>query len=96
VKGRRREGNYTPQKHSSIEDLLGNEENGCFVPDPNKTMINVTNEPSNTHKKSLKEEIMEEVTEKLMEKMQLTRKYKMYSRKFKTPQIKNFRRNRNI
>jgi hypothetical protein len=32
-------------------------------------MINVTNKPSDSHKKSLKEEIMEEVT-KLMEKIQ--------------------------
>jgi hypothetical protein len=32
-------------------------------------MINVTNELSDIHKKSLKEEIMEEETEKLMEKI---------------------------
>jgi hypothetical protein len=32
-------------------------------------MINVTNEPSDAYKKSLKEEIMEKVTEKLMEKI---------------------------
>jgi hypothetical protein len=25
---RTREGNYTPQKNNSIEDLVGNEENG--------------------------------------------------------------------
>jgi hypothetical protein len=25
---RKREGNYTPQKSNSMEDLLGNEENG--------------------------------------------------------------------
>jgi hypothetical protein len=36
---------------------------------PNKAMINVTKEPSETHKKSLREEILEEITEKLMEKM---------------------------
>jgi hypothetical protein len=35
---------------------VGNEENGYPVPDPNKTMINVTNEPSDAHKKSLREE----------------------------------------
>jgi cell division ATPase FtsA len=32
-------------------------------------MMNVTNEPSNTHTKSFKEENMEEITEKLMEKI---------------------------
>jgi hypothetical protein len=31
---------------------VGNEENGYTVPDPNKKMINVTNEPSGTHKKN--------------------------------------------
>jgi hypothetical protein len=54
----RREGNYTlpkkTQKTNSIEDLMGNEENRYPVPDPNKTMINITNEPSNTHKISLR------------------------------------------
>jgi type I site-specific restriction endonuclease len=36
-----------------------------------KTMINVSNEPSDAHKKkkSLKEEIMEQITEKLMERI---------------------------
>jgi hypothetical protein len=50
-----------------MEDLTGNEENGYPVPEPNKTMINVTNKPSeahtHTHKKSLKEDIMEKNTE---------------------------------
>jgi hypothetical protein len=32
-------------------------------------MINVTKEPSDTHKNSLKEVIMEEVTKKFMEKI---------------------------
>jgi hypothetical protein len=49
--GRRREGNYTPQKNNSVEYLVGNEENGYSVLDANKTMINFTNEPSDTHKK---------------------------------------------
>jgi hypothetical protein len=49
--GRRREGNYTPQKNNSMEDLVGNEGNGYPVSDPNQTMINVSNEPSDTHKK---------------------------------------------
>jgi hypothetical protein len=33
---RRREGSYTSQKKKSIEDLVGNEENGYPVPDPPK------------------------------------------------------------
>jgi hypothetical protein len=33
---------------------MGNEEKGYPVPDLNKTMINVTKEPSYTHKKTLK------------------------------------------
>jgi hypothetical protein len=37
-------------KNNSIEDFVGNEENEYPVPDPNKTMINVTNELSETHK----------------------------------------------
>jgi hypothetical protein len=31
---------------------VGNEENGYPVPDPNKTMINATNEPGDTYKKN--------------------------------------------
>jgi cell division ATPase FtsA len=32
-------------------------------------MINVTEEPSDAHQKTLKEEILEEITEKFMEKV---------------------------
>jgi hypothetical protein len=49
--GRRRDGNYYPQKNNSIQDSVGNEENGNSVLDLNKTMINVTKESSDTHKK---------------------------------------------
>jgi hypothetical protein len=49
--GRRRDGNYTLKKNDSIQYSVGNEENGNSVPDPNKTMINVTKEPSDAHKK---------------------------------------------
>jgi hypothetical protein len=50
--GRRRsDGNYISQKNNSVEDLVGNEENGYLVPDPKKTMINVIKEPSDAHKK---------------------------------------------
>jgi hypothetical protein len=45
---------------------VGNEKNGYQVPDPNKTVKNVTKEPSDAYKKSLKEEILEEITDKLM------------------------------
>jgi hypothetical protein len=34
-----------------VEDLVRNKENVYPVTDPNKTMINVSNEPSVTHKK---------------------------------------------
>jgi hypothetical protein len=32
------------KKNNSIEDSVGNEENGYQVPDHNKTMINITKE----------------------------------------------------
>jgi hypothetical protein len=64
--GRREDGNYTPQKKNSIEDLVGNEKNSYPVPDPKKTMKNITKEPSDAHKKTLKEKILEQITEKLM------------------------------
>jgi hypothetical protein len=80
-------------KKNSLQDSVGNEENGFPVPDLNKTMINVTKEPNDTHIKTLKEEILEDITEKFMEKIidMLTRMYKMHSRNFKTPNIKNMR-----
>jgi hypothetical protein len=34
---RRRDGNHTSQKNNSIQDLVGNEENGYPIPDINKT-----------------------------------------------------------
>jgi hypothetical protein len=37
--------------------------NGYLVPVLNKTMINVTKEPSDTHIKTLKEEILDNITE---------------------------------
>jgi hypothetical protein len=43
--------------------------NGYPVPDPSKTMINVSMQPSDAHKITLKEEILEEITKKLMEKI---------------------------
>jgi hypothetical protein len=41
-------------KSNSIQDSPGNEENGYPVPDPNKTMINVINEPCDDHKNAQK------------------------------------------
>jgi hypothetical protein len=35
-----------------VEDLVGNEENGYPVPDPNKTMVNISKEHSTTNKKN--------------------------------------------
>jgi hypothetical protein len=51
--GRRTDGSNTQQKDNSIENLVGNEQNGYSVPDSSKKMINVTNEPSDAHKKVL-------------------------------------------
>jgi hypothetical protein len=65
---RRRDGNHTPQKNNSTQDSVGSEENVYPVPDPNKTMINVTKEPRDAHKNTLKEEILQETTENFMEK----------------------------
>jgi hypothetical protein len=49
---------------------VGNEKNGNQVLDLNKTIINVTKELSNAHKKKkLKEEMWEEISEKFMEKI---------------------------
>jgi hypothetical protein len=39
-----------------------NEENGYSVPDLNKTMVNVTKEPSENHIKTLREEILDNIT----------------------------------
>jgi hypothetical protein len=53
---RRRSGNPIPQKtNNSIQDLVGNEENGYSVPDSNRIMINITNELSDTQKISQRE-----------------------------------------
>jgi hypothetical protein len=64
-----RGGNHSPQKNHSIQDSVGNEENGYSAPDLKQTMINVTKKPSDTHMKTLKEEILEDTIEKFMEKI---------------------------
>jgi hypothetical protein len=75
-----------------------NEENEYLVPDPNRTMINITNAHSDTHKKkSLKKEIMDGITEKLMEKLQDMAKQKIQDalKKYQVTTNKNLRRYRN-
>jgi predicted house-cleaning noncanonical NTP pyrophosphatase (MazG superfamily) len=85
-------------KNNSIQDSEGNEDNGYPVLDPNKTKINDTKELSNTHRNTLKEEIPQEITENFMEKIYnaLNQMYKIHSRNFKTPKIKNTRRQKQI
>jgi hypothetical protein len=49
---RKRQGNFTLQKTNNlVGSLVGNEENEYSVPDPNRVMINMTNELKNFHKK---------------------------------------------
>jgi hypothetical protein len=55
----------SPQ-NNLIQDSEGNEENGCPVPDSNKTKINNTKEPKNPHENILKEEILQVITETFM------------------------------
>jgi hypothetical protein len=45
---------HSSKKKNSMEDLVGNEENVYPVPDPKETMINISNEPSDTHKNPTK------------------------------------------
>jgi hypothetical protein len=59
---RRRDGNHSPQKNNLTQDSVENEENGYPVPGLNKTMINVTKQPSDAHIKTVKEEIHGEDT----------------------------------
>jgi hypothetical protein len=66
---RRRQGNSIPQKDNSIKDLVVNEENKYQIPEPKRIMINIPNELSDIHRKSLKEEFMDKIIEKLMEKL---------------------------
>jgi hypothetical protein len=66
INRKKKEWKLLSSKNNSIEDSVGNEENGYSVPNANKTMINVTKEPSDAHQKTLKAEILEEITDKLM------------------------------
>jgi hypothetical protein len=96
--GRRRgDGNHCLQKNNSIQDSEGNEENGYQVPDPNKTMINDTKEPSKTHKDTLKEELLQEITENFMEKIldMVNQNIQDVLKKFQDTTNKELRRPRN-
>jgi hypothetical protein len=76
---------------------VGNEEDGYPVPDLNKTMINVTKKPSNTHIKTLKEEILEEITKKFMVKKldMVNQNLQTALKKFQGTKNKEQERNRN-
>jgi hypothetical protein len=63
----KRDGNRSPHKNKLIQDSEGNEENGCPVPDSNKTKINYAKEPNKAHKNTLKEKILQVITENFME-----------------------------
>jgi hypothetical protein len=53
------------KKKNSIHNSLGNEENGYPDSDLNKTMINVTTDLRDAHRKTLKEEISEKLMKKI-------------------------------
>jgi hypothetical protein len=97
--GRRSSGNPIPQKtNNSINDLVVSEKNEYPVPDPYRTMINITNELSDTYKKNLsKRKLWKRSLRNSWRsyKMWLTKNYKMHLRTTKTPQIKTLRRHRN-
>jgi hypothetical protein len=87
---RRRSGNPTsPKTNNSIEDLVGNEENEYPAPDPNRTIINITNKLNDMSTKNLSKRKLWTRSPKhswRSYKSWLIRKYKMHSRNIKTPQ----------
>jgi hypothetical protein len=87
---------HKKKEKKSIQDSVGNEENGYPVPELNKTMINVTKEPSDTHIKTLKEEILEAIIEKFMEKIldMVNQNVQGALRKFQDTKNKNLRKDR--
>jgi predicted patatin/cPLA2 family phospholipase len=80
-----------------MKNLVENDENEYPVPDPYRTIINITTEFSDFHKKSLKEEIMDEIIEKLMEELQNMVKQNAQNelKKYEETTKKNLRRHRN-
>jgi hypothetical protein len=63
----KRNGNHSPPKNKLVQDSEGNEENGCPIPDPNKTKIDYPKELKEAHKNSLKEKFLQEITENFIE-----------------------------
>jgi hypothetical protein len=80
-----------------MQNSVGNEEKEYPVSDFNKTMINVTKKPSDTHIKMLKEDILEDITEKFMEKILdiVNQNAQEELKKFQDTKNKNMRRQRN-
>jgi hypothetical protein len=93
---RKRDGNHSPQKNNLIQDSEGNEEKGYLVPDPNKTKINDTKEPSDTQENTLKKEILQVITENFMEKILdvVNQNVQDAPKKFKDTKNKNIRTHR--
>jgi hypothetical protein len=62
--GRRRDGNQSPKK-KKIQYRIQWEmkKNGYPIPDPQKAVANITKEPSDALKNSLKVEILQEIME---------------------------------
>jgi hypothetical protein len=88
MKRKRREGNYTPQKKkNSIQNVVGNKENGYPFPDSFNTMINVSKETSDTLKNSSKSISWKRSLRNSWRtcKTWLTRKYKIHLKNFKSP-----------
>jgi hypothetical protein len=65
----KRDGNHSPPKNKLVQDSEENEENGCTVPDPNKTKTDYFNEPNKADKNTLKVEISENFMEMLLDKV---------------------------
>jgi hypothetical protein len=64
---RKREGNHYPQKNKVLQDLERNKENRYSDPDSNKTKINYTKEPNESHKNTLKEDILQVINENFIQ-----------------------------
>jgi hypothetical protein len=94
---RKREGNHSSPQNNLKQDSERNEENRYPVLVSNKRKINDSKEHNYAHKNILKEEILQEITENFMELLldMVTKTYKMHSRNFKAPKIKNMSRHRN-
>jgi hypothetical protein len=98
---RRRDGSHSPQKDNSIQDSVGNEENGYTVSDLNKTMINVlcvmhTKKPSK--KKSLRnslEKILDMVSQNVQDALKKFQDTKNKEHEMTQKQIKELKQDFN-